>query len=791
MSRKSQATRTLAAAGIAAVAALGVTSTADAAIDKTLVYQCKFPIIAPGKISIHITANIPATWPTGVETDKWLVKADATLLAPVPYAMGTIDGLSKLDGKASAKVDLNLKDSGGTAFSVPANVNMTVPAVNYVMPDNEDATLLVPASGSTPALFQDSPSSGKIVLKSIALNMKAYNASGVALKLAPVTKDWNNNVIADSDGNPETFDVICRLDPATPGQGNADGTVDLANIAFIDDAGPVNVAPGAPGASTATPGDASVALSWGAATDSDGTVAKYNVYQNGSLKTTVTGTSTTISGLTNGTEYSYEVSAVDDDNAEGAKNAVVKATPQAVVVPNQKPTTPPAAATTGIGTTTATLNWGTSTDPDGTVTGYRITGEDNFSKDVAASVHTLALTGLGPESDYEYFVTAIDNKGATSATPLKIAFTTLKDNTNVKPTVPGVPTGTTTETTAALTWAISTDVDGIKSYDVYKNGVKLATVAGNTNTYTATGLTPNTAYKFSVSATDNNATPATSAQSAEATLTTKADTTAPSNPVVSATTPAYNQAVLTWTAATDNVGVTGYDVYNGATKVATVTGLTTTINGLLPSTSYTFKVVARDAAGNSSNPGGSVTKTTPEAPTTQPGVKYNYTLAGNTVLKNLTTGSLPLSGTIKANLDLQTGTFVADLVLNPTTGRLTALGFLPVTAKIGFAPSGQTTGTLGDGVLKTNSKVRIKVQEVKLFGAIPLAGGNNCQTKSLSDINLQSTQEFFDHTKGGPIAGKYSISDLNGCGVLNGLVSPLTAGSNNTISLNLNNPTKG
>ena len=57
---------------------------------------------------------------------------------------------------------------------------------------------------------------------------------------------------------------------------------------------------------------------------------------------------------------------------------------------------------------------------------------------------------------------------------------------------------------------------------------------------------------------------------------------------------------LTWNASSDNVGVTGYDVYRNGTKMATVTSTTASQTGLACATSYTFGVVARDAAGNSS-----------------------------------------------------------------------------------------------------------------------------------------------------------------------------------------------
>ena len=67
---------------------------------------------------------------------------------------------------------------------------------------------------------------------------------------------------------------------------------------------------------------------------------------------------------------------------------------------------------------------------------------------------------------------------------------------------------------------------------------------------------------------------------------------------------------LSWTASTDDTGVTGYQVRQGGTVVATVTGTTATVSGLSPSTAYTFTVTARDAAGNTSSASNAVTVTT-------------------------------------------------------------------------------------------------------------------------------------------------------------------------------------
>ncbi|MFD5328459.1 carbohydrate binding domain-containing protein [Streptomyces sp. NPDC127092] len=89
------------------------------------------------------------------------------------------------------------------------------------------------------------------------------------------------------------------------------------------------------------------------------------------------------------------------------------------------------------------------------------------------------------------------------------------------------------------------------------------------------------------------------------------DTQAPTAPTgLRATGTTSSSVSLSWTAATDNVGVTGYDVYQGATRVSTVTGTGTTVGGLAAGTAYTFTVKARDAAGNVSPASSAVTATT-------------------------------------------------------------------------------------------------------------------------------------------------------------------------------------
>lgn len=80
-----------------------------------------------------------------------------------------------------------------------------------------------------------------------------------------------------------------------------------------------------------------------------------------------------------------------------------------------------------------------------------------------------------------------------------------------------------------------------------------------------------------------------------------ADTEAPTTPAgVTASNATQNTIDLSWTASTDNVGVSGYDVYQGNTVIGTVTTTTYQATGLSPNTAYSFRIKAKDAAGNQS-----------------------------------------------------------------------------------------------------------------------------------------------------------------------------------------------
>lgn len=92
---------------------------------------------------------------------------------------------------------------------------------------------------------------------------------------------------------------------------------------------------------------------------------------------------------------------------------------------------------------------------------------------------------------------------------------------------------------------------------------------------------------------------------------TQTDTQAPSVPTgLTAGTVTEDTVPLSWTASTDNVGVTGYEVFRNGASVGTPAGTSFTDTGLSAGTTYSYTVRARDAAGNWSAQSGAVNATT-------------------------------------------------------------------------------------------------------------------------------------------------------------------------------------
>jgi acid phosphatase type 7 len=392
--------------------------------------------------------------------------------------------------------------------------------------------------------------------------------------------DWSNDALLN---HPDVLQVIQDFN--------------LGTSSSADTAAPTTPANFSKTGSTTT----SVSLSWSASSDNVG-VSGYNVYRNGSLLGSTAATSYTAASLACGTSYTFAVEAKDAAGNVSSSAGLTASTDacSGTSTDTTAPTIPAALSATGATTTSLSLSWGASTDNVG-VSGYHIYRNGTLLASIAQTSYTFG--GLTCGTSYTLAVDAYDAAGNRSA-PASLTAATSPCPDAVAPTA---PTNLTVISTAAtgisVSWGASFDAVGVTGYDLFKNGTKVATTTG-TN-YSFGGLTCGTSYTLGVEAHDaaGNQSARTSVVAATSAcpVPSPTDTQAPTAPSNLTKTGATETSIaVSWSASTDNFGVTGYNLYSNGTKVASTAGTSYSFGGLSCGTSYTLAVEAYDAAGNTS-----------------------------------------------------------------------------------------------------------------------------------------------------------------------------------------------
>ncbi|RPH29884.1 MAG: PKD domain-containing protein [Bacteroidales bacterium] len=360
---------------------------------------------------------------------------------------------------------------------------------------------------------------------------------------------------------------------------------------------------------------------------------------------TFTVPSTVTSGITRmrvRMHYSKESFACGNEDYIGEAEDYSVVFPGAISVDTQAPTVPTNLAATNVAQTSLTLNWTASTDNVG-VTGYDVY-RGGTTLVGSTSTTSINVTGLTANTNYSFTVKAKDAAGNVSAASTALSVTTLpvgttycssKGNSNAREYIKTVKFGTFSNTSAAAGYSDFTAmtvsmVPGSVSYtltpgfvstsrteywriwiDFNKNGLftdageQLVSVSGKgvkTGTITIpTTATGTTRMRISMK---NAAVPTScevfaNGEVEDYAVTFSGDTQAPTAPTgLVATNVVQTGCTLNWTASTDNVGVTGYDVYRGTTLAGSTTTTNFNVTGLTANTSYSFTVKAKDAAGN-------------------------------------------------------------------------------------------------------------------------------------------------------------------------------------------------
>ncbi|MBS0421997.1 MAG: fibronectin type III domain-containing protein [Proteobacteria bacterium] len=198
-------------------------------------------------------------------------------------------------------------------------------------------------------------------------------------------------------------------------------------------------------------------------------------------------------------------------------------------------------------------------------------------------------------------------------------------------TPPGQTVGLNATATSAsqinLSWTAGTDNVGVTGYRVERcagSGCTSFVQVGTptTNSFNDTGLSASTLYRYQVRATDaaGNLGAYSSPPAGATTFASSGDTTPPTAPTVAVLASSSTEIDITWSGATDNIGVTGYIVERctgtGCSSFVAQGSPTTSpfySTGLTPNTTYIFRMRALDAAGNASPNSNLLTVTTPVA----------------------------------------------------------------------------------------------------------------------------------------------------------------------------------
>lgn len=330
-------------------------------------------------------------------------------------------------------------------------------------------------------------------------------------------------------------------------------------------------------------------LSWSASTDNIG-VATYEIYKNGILEAITSNTNYTLVNLKSETDYTFIVKAKDySNNISSESNSVSIKT---LVADITAPTVPLNLTASNTKQSTTSLSWTASTDNVG-VTGYDIYKDGSLIGTTTST--TFNVSGLRQNSLYYFIIKAKDEAGNISEASTRLEVTTQGKDLTPPTTPTNLVATNTTKSGTTLSWTPSTDNMEVIGYNIY-NGDYLFTTA-TTTPHTITTMIDETRYSLTVRAIDaaGNLSEASNNVIVDTLPEDQTPPTAPKN--LTAVTNGIT-SVLSWEGSTDNVGVTGYEIYNENNLIATSTTTTYTIKYLTLGRDYLFKVKAKDRANN-------------------------------------------------------------------------------------------------------------------------------------------------------------------------------------------------
>lgn len=374
-----------------------------------------------------------------------------------------------------------------------------------------------------------------------------------------------------------------------------------------------------------------VNLAWNASSDASG-VSGYDVYRNNSLLGTSMQTTYKDSGLQSATAYTYTVRARDaSGNVSGNSNSIqvtTDAPPDTTPPPTTKLSTPTNLSAVA-GDSKVALTWDNISGANNYTVRWGTGGAwSNYSNQSSNSnnptTNSYTVDGLTNGTLYNFSVAARDSSGTQDGSDYSSPVSaTPADSISPSVSLTAPANNSSVSGSAVLITANATDASGVTGVDIYLNDstrIGRDTQAPYQVSLDSTTLVSGRSYRLHAIATDASGnTGSSSIVNIVVNNAPLKDTQPPAIPTgLIATGSTLSSISLKWNASSDNVGVSGYDVYRDGFKITSVTSTTYTDRSLNESTEYTYYVRAFDAETNVSGPSGSVTAETQTPADTDP-----------------------------------------------------------------------------------------------------------------------------------------------------------------------------
>ncbi len=563
--------------------------------------------------SIAVTPAVAPGAPTGVSATLGDHQASVSFTAPASNGGSPITSYTVTSAPGDIFVSCTVSPCLVTGLTNGTAYTFTVHATNGV----GDSVESTPSAAVTPAGVPAAPSAVTLTPgdQKITVSFPAPDDQGAPITSYQVSTDGGltYTTVTTTVDNGLTSATVTGLSNGTAYSVrvralNAQGA---GSASAAQSATPVTT-PGAPTAVSATLGDGQASVSFTApASDGGSPITSYTVTSApGGVSATCPSSPSVVSGLSNGTSYTFTVHATTDVGDS------VESSPSSAVTPAGIPSAPSSVTITP-GDGQLTLSFPAPDDQGAPITSYQVStdGGDTFT-DVATTVVngliTATVTGLTNGNAYAVQVRAVNAQGpgspsgAQSVTPV---------------TTPGVPTEVSAvrgdhSAQVSFTPPASDGGSAITSYTV------TASPGGVTATCTESpclveGLNNGTVYTFTVHATSAVGDSAESAASNEVT-----PATVPDIPTEVTASPGDSAVTVSFTAPADGgSAITAYEysLDGGATWTAlsTTGSVTGTIAGLTNGTAYSVQVraVNTTGAGPATTPVSVTPATSPDAPT--------------------------------------------------------------------------------------------------------------------------------------------------------------------------------